>query len=300
MAANLSSESEDVLGIPGGLCSRAPLQLCRLTNSFGIHPACVAKPLLEKPIRIEHLAILIIGVLGIAVCFDRTRAVFGAGYTAVRAKFEYTCFFFILAVWNCAAILDHVFFTLPTTPGRVFVLVDACSGVGAAAALALAAVAELGTVSKSPYFRPNFRKFILFSVEAALVVVMALFFFATRPGLEVFWVLAICSSIAVYAILTVWQVVKKLSIRLAVLLALTGAIEVAALLCLFVFGVTLCQKISPHFGGEEIFHLLTIIAVWLFYFVYSTVKDIEAEKLKTITTADGEMIVLAPAKENEI
>lgn len=285
-----------------GLCARAPLQLCRLTGDGSWpHPACATEPLLETPLRIERPATLILGLLGMLVCFDRVRAVFGEGYTAVRAKLEYAAFFFLLACWNAFAVLDHCFFTEDTPTDVALVLIDTITGPAAAAALALAAIAELGTVKKSKYFLPSVRKVVLAAVLAVVTGILLLCWWSSAgPGLQAVWLLLICAGASVYIALVIVQIVRNVSIRLIVLLSIVGAIEFGALLCLFLWGASLCTAISPWFGGEELFHLLTVIAVWAFYFVFATVKGIEAEQLREVRTADGELILMTPAHQNTV
>jgi len=288
-----------------GLCSRAPLQLCRLSGGSGtalFGGACATPPLLTTPLRFERPATLVLGLLGMLVCVDRARAVFSEGYTAVRAKFEYAMFFFALACWNTFAVLDHCFFTQHTATDVAIVLFDTISGPAAAACLALAAVAELGTVKQSKYFLPSVRKAVLATVILLIAMTIVLCWCSANGnvGLQTLWLLLILAAIAVYIVLTVVQVARRMSVRLVVLMTIVGAIEFTALLCLFVWGLQLCTSISPWFGGEELFHLLTDIAVWAFYFVYATVKGIEAEQLRKIRTADGELILMTPARENAV
>ena len=66
----------------------------------------------------------------------------------------------------------------------------------------------------------------------------------------------------------------------------------AAALCQLVFGVALCERLSPHFGGEHIAMLLLTAALWAFYYVYGRLKAGEVQHLKEVRLDDGSVAMV--------
>lgn len=281
----------NVTGVHSWLCKTAPLQLCRLTDDLGIAEECKTKPLISTDsFQFERPVVCVLGFIGFVICFDRTRALYGAGYTAARAKLEYSIFFFSLAVWFGFSVVDHCFFTVPSTSGKLFVLVDVCASLYASFAVCLAAVSEIGIALKIKFFAKKKRKILMLLVAVCTIAVMVLFQYVCPPAMEVIWVLVIVLCVGIFAILAATQFIRKWSVKLLILTVVLGAVEAAALICLF-NGNSLCKKVSPHFGGEEFFFLLTDLAVYLFYKFYAWVKAPEIDRItKDVELEDGRKI----------
>lgn len=272
------------------LCKSAPLQLCRLTDDFGIADECKTKPLISNDtFRFERPALCILGLIGLVICFDHMRGLYG-GYTAARAKMEYSIFFFSLAVWYGFSVVDHCFFGENTTTGELFVLIDVCSSLYAAFVICFASICEIGIGLKLKFFTKKYRKIFLIAVALGLVVVATFFRYVCPSALEVIWFVVIVVCVGTFAVLATTQFIRKYSLKLLIITAVLGAVEFAALICLLK-GNTLCEKVSPYFGGEEFFFLFTDISVYLFYKFYAWVKKSEVEKLtKDVELDDGRKI----------
>ena len=273
------------------LCKTASLQLCRLTDKLGIADECKTKPLISNDIfRFERPAICVLGVIGFVICLDRSFALYGAGYTAARAKMEYLLFFFSLSIWFGFSVLDHCFFTTNGSIDKLFVLVEVCASLYASFAVSFASVSEIGIALKREFFKKKYRKIVLAAVAVGLSALMALLSYAYPPGFEVVWFAVIVLCVGTFAVLAATQFVRKRSVKLLILTVVLGAVEFAALVCLLK-GNSLCEKVSPHFGGEEFFFLMTDIAVYFFYKFYAWVKAPEIDMLtRDVELEDGRKI----------
>lgn len=291
----MSSEAASVVaGVADALCRRAPLQLCRLTGEFAVAEQCRTRPLAEAPVFFANPGVCVLGVVGLLVCFDRTHAVARRGYAAVRARLEYATFFFAMACWYVFSVLDHSFYAAPSRAATWFVLGDAWAGAAAALALALAGIAECGRVGTVFALRLRTRVLVLAAVHAAHAAVYVACG-AARGGyafLRVFWAVVVVAGVATYAVLLAVRIARAPAVRLVVLVALVAAALVAALLCQLVFGVALCERLSPHFGGEHIAMLLLTAALWAFYYVYGRLKAGEVQHLKEVRLDDGSVAMV--------
>ena len=273
------------------LCKSAPLQLCRLTDKLGIADECKTKPLISNDtFSFERPAICVLGVIGFAICLGHTHSLYGGGYTAARAKMEYSIFFFSLAVWFGFSVIDHCFFTTKTTLGEVFVLVDVCSSLYSSFAICFASLCEIGIGLKVKIFKKTYRKVFLASVALGIIAIAAFFRYIYPQALEVIWLVIVVICVGTFSILAAIQFIRKHSVKLLLITAVLGAAEFAALVCLMK-GNSLCDKVSRHFGGEEFFFLLTDISVFLFYRFYAWIKESEIDKLtKDVELDDGRRI----------
>lgn len=273
------------------LCKSAPLQLCRLTDKLGIADECKTKPLISNDtFSFERPAICVLGVIGFVICLSHTHSLYGGGYSAARAKMEYSIFFFSLAVWFGFSVVDHCFFTTETTMGELFVLVDVCSSLYASFVICFASVCEIGIGLKLKFFKKTYRKVFLAAVALGLAAVAVFFRYIYSQALEVIWLAVVVVCVGTFSVLAVTQFIRKHSVKLLVITAVLGVAEVAAFACLMK-GNSLCEKVSSHFGGEEFFFLLTDISVFLFYKFYAWVKESEIDKLtKDVELDDGRKI----------
>lgn len=273
------------------LCKTAPLQLCRLTDKLGIADECKTKPLISNDVfRFERPAICILGIAGFVICLDRAFALYGPGYTAARAKMEYLLFFFSLSVWFGFSVLDHCFFTAATSIDKLFVLVEVCASLYASFAVCFASVSEIGIALKLDFFAKKNRKIVLVAVAAGIAGLMTLLYYAYPPAFEVIWLVFIVLCVGTFALLAATQFVRKRSVKLLILTVVLGAVEFAALVCLLK-GNSLCEKVSPYFGGEEFFFLMTDLAVYFFYKFYAWVKAPEIDMLtRDVELEDGRKI----------
>lgn len=273
------------------LCKSAPLQLCRLTDELSIADECKTKPLISNDLfRFERPVICVLGVVGFVICLDRAFALYGAGYTAARARMEYLVFFFFLAVWFGFSVLDHCFFTTTGEIDKLFVLVDVCASLYASFAVCFASVSEIGIALKLKFFAKKYRKVVLVAVAVGLTGLMALLGYVYAPAFEVVWLIVVVLCIGTFAVIAATQFIRKRSVKLLILTAVLGAVEFAALVCLLK-GNSLCEKVSPYFGGEEFFFLMTDLAVYLFYKFYAWVKAPEIDNLtRDVELEDGRKI----------
>ena len=289
MTSSVAGATEDAL------CARAPLQLCRLTGEHAVAAACRTAPLAEAPVFFANPGVCVLGVVGLLVCFERTHAVARRGYAAVRARAEYAAFFFAMACWYVFCVLDHSFYAAPSRAATWFVLGDAWAGGAAALSLALAGVAETGRVGTVCALRTRARVLVLAAAHALHAAVYVACGAAQRgyAFLRVFWALVVAAGVATYALLLAVRVARAPALRLVVLVAAVAAALVAAALCQFVFGVALCTRLSPHFGGEHIAILLLTAALWAFYYVYGRLKAGEVHRLKEVRLDDGSVAKVA-------
>lgn len=289
----MSSEtSESTLD---ALCRRAPLQMCRLVGAEGIAPECRLRPLAEAPVYFADPASCVLGVLGVLVCFERAHAVARRGYAAVRARLEYTVFFFAMACWYAFSALARSFYAAPSAAATWFVLGDAWAGASAALTLALAGAAETGRVGTVTHLRTRTRALVLAAVHALHAAVYVACGAAHRgyAFLRVFWAVVLAGGVAVYAVLLILRVVRAPALRLVVLVAAVAAALVAAALAMFAFGTALCARLSPYFGGAHVATLLLTAALWAFYYVYGRLKTGEIRHLKEVRLDDGSVARVA-------
>ena len=268
------------------------MQMCRLTNQFGVAEACKLDPLLEHPITFTNPVICVIAAVGFVICLDRTHAAAQAGYTIVKGKLEYAVFFFAVAVWYIFTVLDHSFYFMPSRTATWFVIGDMWSSASASLSLVLAALAESGRVGTVSCMTIRSRIIILAVVHAVHALIYAICGLADSGFmfLRVFWAIVLSAGLIIYSVLLVLKIAMAPGVRMIILLTLVALALIASVLVFFVHGVELCEKITPYFGGEHIALILFTIAMWAFYYFYDRLKEAEVDHLKEVRLKDGDVV----------